>query len=542
LPFNIDPEKQCPDLIKKLPKPYNILISSKENKHIKGFLIEECPLWQRLSNAFEKYFLEEVLYTAKRYVRETTEPSGLLKSRVLYLNVFKEGFENAIIFDSGREFLKIYLLAHLKQYKKLIPEIPSILSSIIPDFPKNKAEELKLKIFYGLWREIEENLNKRGSKARDLWQEIFNAPQYFLEKELKIPESFPWVFGEVFYELNSEKIKRFFSDAIIQGKDFLNSKEGKKIILNFFKREISIEEALCCEEILNLLPISNDTLFFMKKLSLNLRYGEIIGNFLENIYFCKKVEDKYYLDEVKLDEETKPLKFSLAGVVSPAVNRYLFLIQLKNMDKNFDKIILMDTKAYGNFLKEKEEFEIFCLKEAKEHNVFFEKYLKNGILFSSRNAKKLFEFSFKIFLFLINKENQQLDFKQVRGYLGKGSFYLLPFHFPQDETRYEIIGSNIDENLDFLEAIEFEEPFLILSNSFVETLFQNIEINSLEIFKTKEGNSLKINFKNSSFLLYPFINESVILKQKKEGETIKTLEPNLTLLKINELIDNLKNL
>lgn len=542
MPYNIDPEKQCPELIKKLPKPYNILISSKENKYIKGFLIEECPLWERLSKVFEKYFLEEVLFTAKRYIRETTEPSGLLKSRVLYLNVFQEGLDNAIVFDPEREFLKIYLLAHLKQYKKLIPEIPAILSSIVPDFPKNKEEEFKLKIFYGLCKEIEENLNKKGGKAIELLREILIAPQYFLEKELKIPQEFPWTFGEVFYEVSSDKIKRIFSDAIIQGKDFLNSKEGRKIVLTFFKREISIEEALCCEEILNLLSISDETLDFMKKFSQNLRYGEIIEKFLENIHFCKKIEDRYYLNDIKLDEETKPLKFGLTGVINPVVHRYLFLFQIKDMDKNFGKMILMDTKSYGNFLKEKENLEIFCMKEAKEHSVFFEKYIRNGVLFSSRIPKNLFDYSIKLFFSLLNKESEHLNFEVLRGYLGKGSFYLLPYYFPQEETKYEIIGSNLEENLDFLEAIEFNEPFLILSNSFVEILFQSLEVNNLEIFKTKEGNSLKINYNNFIFLLYPFINESVILKPKKEGEVIKTLEPNLTLLKINELIENLKNL
>ncbi|MEJ5166896.1 MAG: hypothetical protein WHV67_07710, partial [Thermoanaerobaculia bacterium] len=315
--FNIDPEKQCPELISVLPKIHNILISSKENRYLKGFLIEKCPLWQRLERAFEKYFLEEVLFAAKRYVRETTEPEGLLKNRILYLNVFKEGLENATVFDSGREFLKIYLLAHLKQYKNLLPEVPKILSSVVPDFPPKKAEELKLKLFYGLWQEISNLLSKKESKAYNLWQEIFNAPQFFLESTLKLPEEYPWAFGEVYYEIPSEKIKRYFSDAIIQGKDFLNSREGKKIISNFFKREISIEEALCSEEILNLLPISDETLNFMKKLSLNLRYGEIFKNYLENIHFCVKNEENYFLNEIKLDEETKPLRFGLPGIINP---------------------------------------------------------------------------------------------------------------------------------------------------------------------------------------------------------------------------------
>lgn len=542
MPFNIDPEKQCPELISVLPKIHNILISSKENRYIKGFLIEKCPLWQRLERAFEKYFLEEVLFAAKRYVRETTETEGLLKNRILYLNVFKEGLENATVFDSGREFLKIYLLAHLKQYKNLLPEVPKILSSVVPDFPPKKAEELKLKLFYGLWQEISNLLSKKESKAYNLWQEIFNAPQFFLESTLKLPEEFPWAFGEAYYEIPSEKIKRYFSDAIIQGKDFLNSREGKKIILNFFKREISIEEALCSEEILNLLPISDETLNFMKKLSLNLRYGEIFKSYLENIHFCVKNDENYFLNEIKLDEETKPLKFGLPGIINPVVSRYLFLIQIKDLNKNFDNMVLMDTKSYGEFLKEKEEFEIFSLREAKTNNIFFEKYIKNGALFSSRSPKNLFDFSLKVFLDLINKKSQLIKFNLLRGHLGKGSFYLLPYFFPNDETRYEIIGHHIDENLNFLESCEFDQPFLLLSYNFLENLFQNLEIKNLEIFKTDKGNSLKISYKEFTFLLFPFINEMAILKPKKDGEVVKSLEPNFSLLKITELIENLRNL
>lgn len=542
MPFNIDQEKQCPELIKILPKFHNILISSKENKYIKGFLIEECPLWQRLEKSFEKYFLEEVLFAAKRYVRETTEPTGLLKNRVLYLNVFKEGLENATIFDSGREFLKIYLLAHLKQYKKLLPEVPKILSSVIPDFPPIKAEELKLKIFYGLWQEISNLLNKKESKAYQLWQEIFSAPQYFLEINLKLPEEYPWHFGEAFFEIPSEKIKRYFSDALIQGKDFLNSREGKKIIINFFKKEISLEEALCSEEILNLLQISNETLNFMKKLSLNLRYGEIFKNYLENLYFCSKTNENYYLNGIKLEEETKPLKFGLPGIINPVVYRYLLLLQIKDLNQNFDKMVLMDTKSYGEFLKEKEDFEIFSTSEAKKNNIYFEKYIKNGSLFSARNPKNLFDFSLKIFFNLTSRDSHLIKFNLLRGHLGKGSFYLLPYYFPSDETKYEIIGSHIDDNLNFLESCEFNEPFLLLSYNFLENLFPVLEINNLEIFKTEKGNSLKVNYKEFSFLIYPFINEMAILKPKQEGEKIRTLEPNFSLLKITELIEGLRNL
>ncbi|MEJ5165989.1 MAG: hypothetical protein WHV67_03055, partial [Thermoanaerobaculia bacterium] len=78
--------------------------------------------------------------------------------------------------------------------------------------------------------------------------------------------------------------------------------------------------------------------------------------------------------------------------------------------------------------------------------------------------------------------------------------------------------------------------------NFLENLFQNLEIKNLEIFKTDKGNSLKISYKEFTFLLFPFINEMAILKPKKEGEVVRTLEPNFSLLKITELIENLRNL
>lgn len=539
--FNIDKERQSFELLKKLPKLYNVVLSHKENKVLKGFLIEECPLWERLEKSFEKYFLEEVLFSAKRFIRETTEPTGLLKSRVLYLNVFKEGVENAIIFDSGREFLKIYLLAHLKLYKKLLPEVPSILSSVIPNFPQEKAEDLKLKLFYGLWQEIKNLLEEKESMAYELWLEIFNAPQFFLEKELKIPQNFPWHFGEIFYKLSSEKIKRYLSDAIIQAKDFLNSRDGKSIVINFFKKEISVEEAICSDEILNLLTVSEETYKFMKILSLNLRYGEIFKNYLDVIYFCKKIEDNYFLDDLKLEDETKPLKFGMAGVINPVIFRYFFILKINNLSENFRKIVLMDAKSYGEFLKEKEKLEIFSTTQAEKNFIYFEKYIKDGMLFSSRNPKYLFEYSLEIFFSFLERENAFLNTKEFKGFLGMGSFYLLPFYYPKNETKYEIVGKEIDDGLNMIKDIEMEGPFFIITYPYLQALFQNLEIKNLEVYKTNEGISLRISFKNLTFLIYPIRNETALVKPKTSGEVLKTLEPHFSNLKINELIEGLKD-
>lgn len=539
--FNIDKERQSLELLKKLPKFHKIVLSYKENKILKGFLIEQCSLWERLEKSFEKYFLEEVLFSAKRFARETTEPTGLLKGRVLYLNIFKEGLENAIIFNSNREYLKIYLLAHLKLYKKLLPEVPSILSSVIPNFPPEKAEELKLKLFYGLWQEIKNILEKKESEAFQLWQEIFNAPHFFLEKELKIPQNFPWIFGEVFYKISSEKIKRILSDAIIQAKDFLNSRDGKKIVISFFKKDITIEEAICSDEILNLLRISDEAYNFMKIFSLNLRYGEIYKNYLDNIYFCKKIEDNYFLDNLKLEDETKPLKFGMAGVINPVIFRYFFILKINNLNEKFQKIALMDVKSYAEFLKEKEKLEIFSTTQASNNFIYFEKYIKNGMLFSSRNAKSLFEYSLEIFFSFLTNESIFLDKREIKGFLGKGSFYLLPFYYPQNETKYEIIGKEIDESLNIIKNLEIEGPFIIITYSYLEELFKNLEVKSLEIYKTNEGVFLKIKLKNITFLICPNKNETALIKPQIEGEILKVLEPHLSTLKIKELIEGLKD-
>ncbi len=536
--YLIDPLKQCGELLEILPKPNRIILQEKTEK--RGFLVEKCNLLERLEKSFEKYFLEQVLYFAKKYQRKTLDTAILLKNRVFYLNIFKEGIENAIIFDSGREFLKIFLLAHLKQYKNFYPEIPKILSSVVPDIPEKISEELKLNIFNGLWQEVGDLLKEKETKAYNLWEMIKSAPQFFLEKELSFPKNFPWYFGEVFYQIPSDLMRKYYSETILKAKDFLNSNEGKKIVLSFFKREISLEEALNSEEILNLLQLSEEALKFMKALSLNLRYGEIFEDYLNMIYFCKREEKEYYFEDKKLSEETKPYQFSLAGVINPLIKRYFFVLKIPELEKSYNNLVFMDEKNYGIFLKEKEKFEREILAQAEKLNVYFEKYLKDGIVFTSRNPKELFDFVLQIFFSFTERESSLIQFKNIKGFLGKGSFYLLPFLYPSDKVRYEIFGTSLEDALETMGIETFQPPYIIISYPILEILFENLRIDKLDVYKTIYGKNLKVNTLNYAFILIPYLKDLAILKPKIEGEIISGLEPYRIKNKISEVLESLK--
>ena len=462
------------DAAPRIPDPAWLFNEDEQTRFVLGYPLRITGAWEAARREVGRLCEAEGLYRCAVARGEPTVKASLVDLRVGTAKRLSGLFENAWLHDHGRRFPEILWLALSRDIEEGIRLAMRAVSAHAPTLPPRTLDEIR----YAVARRLADVALRAETDAlgRLRRSEGFDAklPTLAFSRQL-CQDLLPFVEHHLGHDLRE-------LDGYLQAVLHVEPNRFRQVLASLAaqlgglrQRDVSFDRALAlldeeagslpsdrllfCPALLDLLPVwqhpetprpSGDLIKLLKELSARLKRLEVVNCLRRRVFLVDvrgtRVVTRVQGQEVRLSAFSRPLDYTMPGVVESTVRRYGLLYDLVEFTQLLEELRRRGHSAEEAALRAMARFQRNVEEIRARHRLRFEKFLGDGAFFSSRSARTVLAAAAE--LRVLYESYRRMSFPFDRGLriaVNVGAYHLLPMTAGDEGAHFEFFGHGLVE-------------------------------------------------------------------------------------------------
>ena len=463
------------ELAQRLPEPYWLFADDEQTQLVLGYPIKVSAAWESFCRDLGRLIESEAAYRCTLALGESADKTGLVEQRAAFAQRLAEMIENAVLHDYGRRFAELLWLALSREIAERVSAALRGVFARAAKLPTRVLDEIR----YTVVQRIADVANRAEAEAFSRlrrWNAAEAQPGAILVAKRLRTDLLPLAeqhLGRELRELSSYLQGQARIDPVRFHK-LLAANTGQLERLRqrdpSFDRTLALLSAdavtlppdrlLFCRPVLDLLEVwphpetprlSSDLLRLLKDLGDLLRRFEVIDSLRSRIFPVgergsrpvTRVRGQF----VRLSAFTRPIDFSMPGVVDSSVRRYGLLYDLVEFSQILEEVRRRGRAAEDQAMRFMVRFQQSVEEIRERHRLRFEKFLGDGAFYSARSARAVLLAAAELRILYERLRRQGFPFDRgMRLAINVGSYHLLHMRTGGDERpHFEFFGHGMVE-------------------------------------------------------------------------------------------------
>ena len=462
------------DAAARIPDPYWLFNEDEQTRFVLGYPLRVTGAWEGVRRELARLAEAEALYRCAVARAEPTVKASLVDHRVGMAKRLSELFENAWLYDHGRRFSEILWLAVSREIEEAIRLAMRSVIAHTSTLPPRTLDEVR----YAAARRLADVALRAETDAlgrlrrnegfdarlptlafsRQLSQDLLPFVEHHLGQDLRELDGYL----QAVLHVEPTRFRQVLSSLAAQVEALRqrdSSFERALALLDEEAGQLPSERLLFCPALLDLLPVwqhpetprpSGDLIKLLKELSARLKRLEVVNCLRRRIFLVDargtRMATRVQGQEVRLSAFTRPLDYTMPGVVESTVRRYGLLYDLVEFTQLLEELRRRGHTAEEGGLRAMSRFQRHVEEIRARYRLRFEKFLGDGAFFSSRSARTVLSAAAE--LRVLYESFRRLSFPFDRGLriaVNVGAYHLLPMSSGGENPRFEFFGHGLVE-------------------------------------------------------------------------------------------------
>ncbi len=459
----------------RVPEPYWLYTEDEHTQLVLGFPLRISTAWESFCRDLGHLVEGEALYRAALAIGEATNKPALVEQRVAVAQRLAEMLENAMLHDHSRRFPEVLWLAVSREMATAVRTSVRSAFARAPGLVPKVVEEIRYTVAQRLtdlshraeqdalarlqtWSAADSRL-AITSFGRVLRADLLPFAETHVGAELK--ELGAYLQGHL--KVDPARFSKLLAATAAQLDNLRHRDPSFDRTLALLDEEAAAlpsERLFFSPAVLDLLAVwghpdvphlSTDMIRLLKDLSARIKRFEVIACLRNRLFPVSprgsRAVTKVHGQLVRLSAFTRPLDFTIPGVVDSAVRRYGLLYDLVEFTQ-----LLEDLRRRGHSAEESGlRFMVRFQREIEEirarHRLKFEKFLGDGAFYSARSARSVFLAAADLRILYERLRHEGFPFDRgLRLAVNVGSYHLLSMATdPNERPHFEFFGHGLTE-------------------------------------------------------------------------------------------------
>ena len=458
-----------------LPQPYWLFADDEQTRLVLGFPHKVSAAWESFCRDLGKLIEAEAAYRCGLALGESADKTGLVEQRAAFAQRLAELVENAVLHDHDRRFAELFWLSLSREISERVGAALRAVFARAARLPARVLDEIRYTVVQRIAdvanraeAEAFNRLRKWGAieasatgtpLARCLRNDLLPLAEQHLGRELRELSSYLQGQARIdpvrFHKLlaaNTAQLER------LRQRD--PSFDRTLALLSAAIAALPADRLLFSRPVLDLVEIwshpdtprlSSDLLRLLRDLGDLLRRFEVIDALRSRIFPIglrgsrpvTRVRGQF----VRLSAFTRPIDFSMPGVVDSSVRRYGLLYDLVEFSQILEEVRRRGRAAEENSMRFMVRFQSAVEEIRERHRLRFEKFLGDGAFYSARSARAVLLAATELRVLYERLRRQGFPFDRgLRLAVNVGAYHLLHMRGATgDGPHFEFFGHGMVE-------------------------------------------------------------------------------------------------
>jgi hypothetical protein len=442
------------DTASSLPEPYWLYADDEQTRLVLGFPLKVSASWESFCRDLGRHVEAEAAYRCAVALGESIDKSGVIELRAAIAQRLADLIENAVLHDHGRRYAELLWLALSREVAERVGAALRAVFARAAKLPTRVLDEIRYAVVQRVadvshraeaeafnrlrrWNAVEETA-AGTALARTLRADLLPLAEQHLGRELR--ELSSYLQGQARIDpLRFQKLLAANTAQLERLRQRDPSFDRTLRLLAPDATELPADRLLFCRPVLDLVEVwthpetprlSSDLLRLLRDLGDMLRRFEVIAALRARIFPVglrgsrpvTRVRGQF----VRLSAFTRPIDFSIPGVVDSSVRRYGLLYDLVEFSQILEEVRRRGRGAEDNAMRFMVRFQHAVEEIRERHRLRFEKFLGDGAFYSARSARAVLLAAAELRVLYERLRRQGFPFDRgMRLALNVGSYHLL---------------------------------------------------------------------------------------------------------------------
>ena len=438
----------------RLPQPYWLYADDEQTQLVLGYPLKVSAAWESFRHDLGQLIEAEAAYRCALALGETADKAGLVERRAAFAQRLADMTENAVLHDYGRRFAELFWLALSREIAELVAAALRGVFARAAKLPTRVLDEIR----YTVVQRLADVANRAEAEAFNRlrkWGAVDALPGTIAIAQRMRADLLPLAeqhLGRELRELSSYLQGHARIDPIRFHK-LVAANAGQLERLRqrdpSFDRTLSLlaadaaalppDRMLFNRPVLDLLEVwahpdtprlSADLIRLLKDIGALLRRFEVVAALRSRIFPIglrgSRPVTRIRGQFVRLSAFTRPIDFSMPGVVDSSVRRYGMLYDLVEFTQILEEVRRRGRTAEDNSMRFMVRFQQSVEEIRERHRLRFEKFLGDGAFYSARSARAVLLAAAELRILYERLRRQGFPFDRgLRLAINVGSYHLL---------------------------------------------------------------------------------------------------------------------
>jgi len=442
------------DAADRLPQPFWLYADDEQTQIVLGFPIKVSAAWESFRRDLGQLVEAEATYRSTLALGEPVDKGGLVERRAAFAERLAELIENAAVHDYGRRFSELLWLTLSREIAELVAAALRGVFARAAKLPTRVLDEIRYTVVQRL-ADVAHRAEASALGRLRRWGAVDGAPPAATIAQRLRADLLPLAEQQLGRELRE-------LSAYLQGHAHIDPIRFHKLVAAnagqlerlrqrdpSFDRTLALlspdavtlpqDRLLFCRPALDLLEVwthpdtprlSSDLIRMLKDLGDLLRRFEVIAALRSHVFPIglrgsrpvTRVRGQF----VRLSAFTRPIDFSMPGVVDSSVRRYGMLYDLVEFSQILEEVRRRGRAAEDHAMRFMVRFQQSVEEIRDRHRLRFEKFLGDGAFYSARSARAVLLAAAELRVLYERLRRQGFPFDRgLRLAVNVGSYHLL---------------------------------------------------------------------------------------------------------------------
>ena len=438
----------------RLPVPNWMFADDEQTQLVLGFPIKVSAAWETTCRDLGRLVESEAAYRCALALGGPADKTGIVEQRAAFAQRLSEMIENAVLHDYGRRLAEVLWLAVSREVADQVGAALRAVFARAAKLPPRVLDEIRYTVVQRLAdvanraeAEAFNRLRRWGAVdtqpaavllAKRLRADLLPLAEQHLGRELR--ELSSYLQGHV--RVDPERFHRLLASSTAQLERLRQrdpSFDRTLALLSPDAPALPHDRLLFCRPVLDLVEVwphpetprlSTDLLRLLRDLGGLLRRFEVITALRGCVYPVglrgsrpvTRVRGQF----VRLSAFTRPIDFSMPGVVDSSVRRYGLLYDLVEFSQILEEVRRRGRAAEDHAMRFMVRFQQSVEQIRERHRLRFEKFLGDGAFYSARRARAVLLASAELRVLYERLRRQGFPFDRgMRLAVNVGAYHLL---------------------------------------------------------------------------------------------------------------------
>jgi hypothetical protein len=438
----------------RLPRPYWLYADDEQTQLVLGFPLKVSAAWESFCRELGQLIEAEAVYRCALALGETADKTGIVERRAAFAQRLADMIENAVLHDYERRLAELLWLALSREIAERVGAALRGVFARAARLPTRVLDEIR----YTVVQRVADVANRAEAEAfgrlrrwgavepestaiaiaKRLRTDLLPLAEQHLGRELRELSSYLQGQARIdpvrFHKLlaaNAGQLER------LRQRD--PAFDRTLALLSPDATTLPADRLLFCRPVLDLLEVwphpetprlSSDLFRLLKDLGDLLRRFEVVDAIRGRIFPVglrgSRPVTRIRGQFVRLSAFTRPVDFSMPGVVDSSVRRYGLLYDLVEFSQILEEVRRRGRAAEDHAMRFMVRFQQSMEEIRERHRLRFEKFLGDGAFYSARSARAVLLASAELRILYERLRRQGFPFDRgLRLAINVGAYHLL---------------------------------------------------------------------------------------------------------------------